>query len=337
MYMDVDDRVFVPPSDVYMGNMPLRMSSVRPEDLEQEPRRMSFYDTRGLEYVPRRMSFCDTGGLKHMSRRMSFYDTGGLKHMPRRGSRNNLWRLYGASAGGPGHGDKAPMGVDTSLDPCTGHMCNFTCMHNLLPPGGPLCNFTQTGSRTGVFIRRTNGSSPSQRRGTSPEGLRERILERQTASGFAGTQKHLANVGEEESLRRGSLRESLAPLEVGGFCNGGFVGGIPAGVFGLERRGRARAPRQRGREAPTGGGARTGGGEHWRGCACEWANRRGCGTPPGLAGVQHPDEPTGVRHPAKPAGVRPPPGPAGVRTPPNAAPRRTGGGATPARNRRGYA
>ncbi|MQM08984.1 hypothetical protein Taro_041842 [Colocasia esculenta] len=71
MYMDVDDRVFVPPSDVYMGNMPLRMSSVTPEDLEQEPRRMSFYDTGGLEYVPRRMSFCDTGGLKHMPRRIS--------------------------------------------------------------------------------------------------------------------------------------------------------------------------------------------------------------------------------------------------------------------------
>ncbi|MQL78126.1 hypothetical protein Taro_010565 [Colocasia esculenta] len=113
MYMDVDDRVFVPPSDVYMGNMPLRMSSVTPGDLEQEPRRMSFYDTGGLEYVPQRMSFYDTGGLKHMPRRMSFYDTGGLKHMPRRGSRNNLWRLYGASAEGPGHGDKAPTGVDT--------------------------------------------------------------------------------------------------------------------------------------------------------------------------------------------------------------------------------
>ncbi|MQM09544.1 hypothetical protein Taro_042418 [Colocasia esculenta] len=58
-------------------------------------------------------------------------------------------------------------------------------------------------------------SPPSQRRGTSPEGLRERILERQTASGFPGTQKHLASVGEEKSLRRGSPRESLAPLEAG--------------------------------------------------------------------------------------------------------------------------
>ncbi|MQM01817.1 hypothetical protein Taro_034577 [Colocasia esculenta] len=52
---------------------------------------------------------------------------------------------------------------------------------------GPLCNFTQSGSRTGVFMRRTNKSPPSQRRGTSPEDLRERILERQRASSFAGT------------------------------------------------------------------------------------------------------------------------------------------------------
>ncbi|MQL70766.1 hypothetical protein Taro_003085, partial [Colocasia esculenta] len=83
--------------------------------------------------------------------------------------------------------------------------------------GGPLCNFTQTGSRTGVFIRRANRSTPSQRRGTSPEDLRERILERQTASSFAGTRERLASVGEEKSLWRGSPRESFAPLEALGF------------------------------------------------------------------------------------------------------------------------
>ncbi|MQL83315.1 hypothetical protein Taro_015804, partial [Colocasia esculenta] len=33
MYMGVDDRVFVPPSDVYVGNMPLRVSFTKPEDL----------------------------------------------------------------------------------------------------------------------------------------------------------------------------------------------------------------------------------------------------------------------------------------------------------------
>ncbi|MQM14554.1 hypothetical protein Taro_047486 [Colocasia esculenta] len=83
-------------------------------------------------------------------------------------------------------------------------------------PGGPSCNFTQTGSRTGVFIRRTNRSTPSQRRGTSPEDLREGILERQMTSSFAGTREHLASVGEEKSLRRGSPRESFTPLEAEG-------------------------------------------------------------------------------------------------------------------------
>ncbi|MQM05565.1 hypothetical protein Taro_038372 [Colocasia esculenta] len=42
-------------------------------------------------------------------------------------------------------------------------------------------------------MRRTNRSPPSQRRGTSPEDLRERILERQTASSFAGTRERFAS------------------------------------------------------------------------------------------------------------------------------------------------
>ncbi|MQL72817.1 hypothetical protein Taro_005153 [Colocasia esculenta] len=94
-------------------------------------------------------------------------------------------------------------------------------------------------------MRRTNRSPPSQRRGTSPEDLRERILERQMASSFAGTRERLASVGEEKSLRRGSPRESFAPLE----ARGPNEGATP-GFWRVVRRGCAHG--RRGRLGPAG-------------------------------------------------------------------------------------
>ncbi|MQL75749.1 hypothetical protein Taro_008116 [Colocasia esculenta] len=64
MYMDVDDRVFVPLSDVYIGNMPLCMSFVTPEDLSMRLDVCRFMTSEDLEHVPRRMSFYDIGGLR---------------------------------------------------------------------------------------------------------------------------------------------------------------------------------------------------------------------------------------------------------------------------------
>ncbi|MQL72948.1 hypothetical protein Taro_005290 [Colocasia esculenta] len=107
MYMDVDDGVFVPPSDVYMveyicvtngefvppqGNSPLRVSFVTPEDLDRGLDVCHFMTPEVLTW-PRCVSLYDTGGFTHVPRRVSFYDTGGLKHGPRE-SCNNLWRLY---------------------------------------------------------------------------------------------------------------------------------------------------------------------------------------------------------------------------------------------------
>ncbi|MQL83581.1 hypothetical protein Taro_016077, partial [Colocasia esculenta] len=213
-----------------------------------------------------------------------------------------------------------------------GALCNFTeawthvrgicaishACTNLPLPRGPLCNFTQSGSRTGVLIWRKNRSRPSQRRGTSPEDLRERILKRQRATSFIRTRERLASIGEEKSLTRGSPRESSAPLEAG-LPNEGLAP-LFIGVFGEWFGGglwigggrRARPPDQPARPVDLSGGG--------GGClAPAWS---GGGWPlPGLAGVAPlpgpeggaprlvwrrctPPGPAGV-HPAGLAGVHP--------------------------------
>ncbi|MQL76135.1 hypothetical protein Taro_008513 [Colocasia esculenta] len=261
--------VFVPPQ----GNMPLRMSSVTPEDLEQEPRRMSFYDTGGLEYVPRRMSF---------------YDTGGLKHMPRRGSHNNLWRLYGASTGGPGHGDKAPTGVDT----CS--LCKLAhgpaeAEWRVLQMGVCPPIYRVRGGHTGGGTLPGRGvRARASRTGASAEAARQRGTDRQGCTDWRGCS---TGGGAHASGRTGG---GAAPRP--------------------DRRGCGTPPNRRGC-APrrTGGGAapaRTGGGAHPAEPAgvCPRPNRWGCGPRQEPAGVRPRPNRRGCGPCQEPAGV-PPPGP----------------------------
>ncbi|MQL80261.1 hypothetical protein Taro_012706 [Colocasia esculenta] len=84
-YIFVTSGVFVPPQ----GNMPLRMSFVTPEDLNRSLDVCHFMTPEDLSM---RLDVC------------RFMTSEDLEHVPR-GSCNNLWRLYEASAGGPGQGD----------------------------------------------------------------------------------------------------------------------------------------------------------------------------------------------------------------------------------------
>ncbi|MQL94182.1 hypothetical protein Taro_026834 [Colocasia esculenta] len=138
-------------------------------------------------------------------------------------------------------------------------------------------------------MRRTNRSPPSQRRGTSPEDLRERILERQRASSFAGTRERLAIPGgppNQLEASRQARQTSRQARQTSGLV---WHGGLP--------------------------GSRL----VWRGVASAWS---GGGWPlPGLAGVAPLPGPTG----GAPRLVRrgcTPPGPAGVH------PAWSGGGCT---------
>ncbi|MQM12644.1 hypothetical protein Taro_045565, partial [Colocasia esculenta] len=155
-------------------------------------------------------------------------------------------------------------------------MCNFTRMHKPSPPQGGLCVILHKP------VLHWGLHAENKGRETSPEDLRERILERQTASSFAGTRERLASVGEEKSLRRGSPRESFAPLEAGGPNEG------PAPLFIGARK--ARAGLAGGPPAWSGGGVPLPGlaGAHlaWSGGGAPRWSGGGC-TPPGLAGV-HP-------------------------------------------------
>ncbi|MQL86793.1 hypothetical protein Taro_019327 [Colocasia esculenta] len=100
MYMDVDDRVFVPPSDVYMVRR-----------LERAPRRVSFYDTGGLKHGLDVCRFMTPEDL-HMCLDVCRFITPEDLNMANGGLVTTCGVSMRASAGGPGHGDKAPTGVE---------------------------------------------------------------------------------------------------------------------------------------------------------------------------------------------------------------------------------
>ncbi|MQL71451.1 hypothetical protein Taro_003788 [Colocasia esculenta] len=102
MYMDVDDRMFVPPSDVYMVTCLYVCHFVTPENLNTRLDECRFLTPEELHMGPRLVSFYDTGGLKHMGpRRVSFYDTGGLKHMANGGLVTTCGVSMGQAQEGP--------------------------------------------------------------------------------------------------------------------------------------------------------------------------------------------------------------------------------------------
>ncbi|MQL72961.1 hypothetical protein Taro_005289 [Colocasia esculenta] len=110
MYMDVDDGVFVPPSDVYM----MRSTFVLPMGclcLHKGPRRMSFYDTGGLKHGLDVCRFMTPEDL-HMCLDVCRFMTPEDLNMANGGLVTTCGVSMRASTGGPGHGDKAPTSVE---------------------------------------------------------------------------------------------------------------------------------------------------------------------------------------------------------------------------------